>query len=313
MGQRKTEEPRDFGFGSVVSGQTSERLLNRDGSFNVTRRGLGFGTSLSPYHSLLTMSWWRFLVLVILSYLLVNILFALGYMLCGPGAISGSLEGVGDGRFTTAFFFSVQTLCTIGYGHIHPVGLAANLLVSAQALAGLMGFALGTGLLFARFSRPTARIRFSRNAIMAPHQGGQAFMFRIANERKNQLIELEAQVVAGWIDRSTPVPVRRFAKLELERSKVAFFPLSWTIVHPIDEASPFWGKTQADLLANDTEILILLTGIDETFSQQVHTRSSYRADEILWGVKFQRIFDPTEPQGRMAIDLDRLDAVEPAA
>ena len=306
------DETRDLGFGSVVAGESRERLLNRDGTFNVARSGLSFWSSLSLYHALLTIQWWKFLSIVALFYIIANALFAVGYVLCGPGALGGATGGVNDHEFMRAFFFSVQTFSTIGYGHVNPVGLAANMLVMVEALVGLLGFALVTGLLFARFSRPTARIIFSNSAVVAPYRGITAFEFRITNARRNQIIELEAQVLFTRFEDVGGKSLRRFYNLTLERHRVAFFPLSWTIVHPIDEASPLSKLTRDDLLRMNAEFLILLTGIDETFSQKVHTRSSYKADEIVWNAKFSDIFKRSEGGEELTIDVRRLHSIERA-
>ena len=304
------DEERDLGFGSVVARDKRVRLLNRDGSFSVARTGLGFWTSISPYHALLTMPWGVYLALASFSYLVVNALFACAYLLCGPGALAGAHEGQVHNDFLRAYFFSVQTLATIGYGHISPSGLPANILVTIESLVGLLGFALVTGLLFARFSRPTARILFSDTAVIAPYRGMTAFEFRVANRRSNQIIELEAKVLYSRMERSEGTDVRRFYELALERRRVTFFPLSWTIVHPIDGSSPLHGLTDNDLRESDAEFLILLTGIDETFSQTVHARSSYKAHEIVWNAKFTNIFNRSTGDGPLTIDVGRIHSIE---
>jgi inward rectifier potassium channel len=304
------ERLRDLGFGTVVANQSRQRLLNRDGSFNVVRHGLGFRAALSLYHSLLTLSWPRFLGLLAALYLLLNALFALGYVLWGPGALIVP-EDVGTGfAFLDAFFFSVQTLSTVGYGQIAPATVAANALVTMEAMAGLFCFALVTGLVFARFSRPTADILFSHRAVIAPYEGITAFMFRIANRRKNQIIDLEARVVFSRLEHDGQRLNRRFYTLTLEREKVDFFPMSWTIVHPIDTDSPLRGLTAEQCLRSDAEFLILLTGIDETFSQTVHARSSYKPHEIAWNSKFENIFHHGAGDQPVSVDLHRLHAVE---
>ena len=307
----KEEEMRDLGFGAVVASESRQRLLNRDGSFNVARRGLSFWTSLSLYHWLLTISWIKFLSLTALFYLITNVVFAAGYLLCGPGALVNSADiGISSG-FQRAFFFSVETFATIGYGHITPAGLPAHMLVTFESLVGLLGFALATGLLFARFSRPRAQIIFSKNAIIAPYRGIRAFEFRITNARTNQIIELEAKVLFSRFENEDGRTVRKFYPLSLERDKVAFFPLSWTVVHPIDEASPMRDLTEEDLRRTSAEFLILLTGIDETFSQTVHTRSSYKAEEVIWNVRFGNVFKTNSKNGLLTIDVRRLDSIEP--
>ena len=299
------DDLKDLGFGSRVSQQSQGRLLNRDGSFNVVRKGLGLLREYSPYHFLLNIPWARFYLIVALSYLAFNLFFAAGYMLCGPGALRGA-EGItlGD-RFLDAFFFSVQTSTTIGYGHISPVGVAANILVSIEAMSGLLGFALATSLFFARFSRPEARVVFSHRAIVAPYKGITALEFRIANERSTQLIQVAVKVVLNRIEHGSGGAKRRFRELSLERNEVQFFPLQWTVVHPIDAQSPLYGRTREEFYASDPEILILLTGIDETFSQTVHARSSYKGEEIVWGAKFTDMFDKSH-DGIISVDLRRI-------
>jgi inward rectifier potassium channel len=305
------EDPnRDLGFGMVVARESRLRLLNRDGSFNVARQGINRWSTINLYHALLTIPWPKFLGLVILGYLIANSLFACAYLLCGPGALAiGADLGIGN-RFLQAFFFSVHTFATIGYGNITPVGLVANTIVTIESLVGLLSVAFATGLVFARFSRPTAKIIFSNSAIVAPYRGITAFEFRITNARNNQIIELHADLAFSHFVVENGRRIRRFHPLPLEREKVSFFSLSWTIVHPIDESSPLYGLTEQDLLASDAEFLILLTGIDETFSQTVHARSSYKAEEVVWNVKFGDIYNPPTATGRLTIDVRKLHSIE---
>ncbi len=305
-----TDETRDLGFGAVVARESRQRLLNRDGSFNVLREGLSFWSSLSPYHYLLTISWGKFFLLISFLYLAANAAFAFVYMLCGRGALAGSRESSLLAWFLQAFFFSVQTFATIGYGHITPIGVAANLVVTLESLVGLLGFALATGLLFARFSRPTAKVIFSKSAVIAPYRNITGFQFRITNARKNQLIEMEAQLLFTCFEMVSGRKVRRFYNLDLERNKVTFFPLSWTVVHPINEQSPLYQLTPTDLRTMDAEFLVLLTAIDETFSQTVHARSSYKFDELVWNAKFVDIFSPIIDDKLLTIDIRKLDAIE---
>jgi inward rectifier potassium channel len=301
---------RDLGFGAVVSRDSRQRLLNADGSFNVARTGLGLLESLAPYQQLLTVSWPGFLALLAALYFGFNVLFALIFVALGPDALVYDGDPTGN-AFSHAFFFSVQTFATIGYGQIAPHGIAANVVVTIEALGGVMFQALATGLLFARFSRPTASILFSRQAVVAPYRDGHSLQFRIANRRRNELLELEAKVLLSGLESDgRGGRVRRYALLPLERNKVTFFPLAWTIVHPIDQASPLAGKTAAELEDAEAEILVLLTGIDETFEQTVHARSSYRADEILWNARFQSIYVKSEVGPRLRVDISRLHETE---
>lgn len=306
--QTPVDEPKDLGFGSVVGGANEKRLLNRDGTFTSRREGLPFLRSLSFYHYFLTMTWPRFFGFAIVGYLGANILFALLYLACGTDSLSGALPTATGGPFWRAFFFSVETLATIGYGSITPNGLPAHLVMTAESFAGLLMFALGTGILFSRFSRPTAALMFSAKAVVAPHRGKHAFMFRVTNGRSNQLVELEAKVLFSRIEGAH----RKYDQITLERSRVTFFPLSWTVVHPIDEKSPMFGLSHADFAARDAEIMILLTGTDETFSQVVHARSSYKADEILFGHKFVNLYNPISDDGTVSIDVRKLSDTEVA-
>ena len=307
--QRQSDDNRDLGFGSRVLQQSHERFVNRDGSFNVSRTGFSFFRSLSVYHSLLTMTWGRFIFLLIAFYFGTNLLFALGYFLCGAGALAGSKAITLVERFEEAFFFSVQTLATIGYGGMSPSGFAANFLVTVQALFGGLGFAFATGLVFARFSRPSAMIVFSDRAVVAPYNGITAFEFRIVNARNNQLVEVRATVVLSRMEEHHGKRSRKFHELNLERDGVNLFPLHWVVLHPIDETSPLRDMTPDQLAASDAEFIILLSGIDETSSQSVHVRTSYKHDEVVWGAKFADMFTPSD--GVIRVDLRKLHDIQP--
>lgn len=304
------EEFKDLGFGAEVARNARQRLLNADGTFNVVRKGLNPFSSLSLYHWLLTISWPKFIGFISGSYVAVNWLFAFAFLLCGPDALQSTTGSFVGHPFYRAFFFSVDSFATIGYGNIVPIGLAANTLVMIEALLNILGIALVTGVIFARFSRPSPKIIYSRNAIVAPYRGKTALEFRIANARSNQLIDVQVQVILTKIEPAGESTARRFYDLDLERHRVVFFALSWTVVHPIDPASPMWGLTRQDLLDADAEFLILLTATDDTASQTVHSRSSYKADEIIWGAKFANMFLRNETNGIIGMDLDRIHDAE---
>src|SRR5438552_13512939 len=305
------EEFRDLGFGTEVARGTRRRLLNRDGSFNVVRDALDPLSSLSLYHWLLTISWPRFLAFISGSYIIVNVFFAVAFLLLGPDALQSSTGDFAGTAFYRAFFFSVDTFATIGYGNIIPVGVVPNTLVTIEALLNIVGVALATGLMFARFSRPSARIIYSRNAIVAPYRDKTALEFRIANARTSQLIDVRVQAILTKIERVNGSTIRKFYELELERNRVVFFPLSWTVVHPISPESPMWGLKHADLMEADAELLVLLIGTDENLSQIVHSRSSYEAGEIVWGAKFVNMFMRSETEGIIGMNLNRIHDTEP--
>ena len=307
----REQADRDLGFGTRLAQESRARFLNRDGSFNVVRTGLPFRRTLSAYHALLTMPWPRFFALITFAYFATNVIFAGAYLLCGPEGLSGTSATNPHDRMLEDFFFSVQTLATIGYGSVAPRSLLANLLVTVEALIGLMGFALATGLLFARFSRPDPHIAFSAKAVVTPFRGGTALMFRIVNERSSQLTDMQATVVLSRMERQGGDRMRKFHDLALTRQRVVFLPLHWVVVHPIAEGSPLHGVTPEEFAAADSEVLILLTAMDETFFQTVHVRSSYKPDEIAWGVRYADMFLPESPDGRVGIDVRKLHDLEP--
>ena len=303
----------DLGFGSVVARESRQRLLNPDGTFNVRREGLPFWQSVSLYEYSLNLTWPRFLSYVGLVYLLTNAIFAAIYVACGAHAVTGFETESVELRFVTAFFFSVHTLATIGYGSIAPANTAANVVVTIESLVGLLGFALVAGIVFARFARPRAQIGFSDHAIVAPYRNVTAWMFRIVNQRSTEIVDLQAKVILARRRKNATANERDFVQLELERSNVVFFPLTWTVVHPITERSPLHGLTDQDLRAQEAEFLVLLNGFDETFSQTVHTRSSYVAEDVIWGAKFRSVFNPPDGDGTVSIDIRRLDEIDRVA
>ena len=285
------------------------RVINKDGSFNVVRRGTKW-RDRHLYLHLIKTGWPEFLAMLFLAFLAVNTLFALAYFALGPGQLAGAEASTAAGRFLNGFFFSAHTLSTVGYGNIAPKGLASNFLSAFEAMVGLMGFAVATGLLYGRFSRPTARIGFSPYMLVAPYRGGTSLQFRIVNQRSNLLMEVEAKVLMMTVAGPPGEFKRTYDPLPLERSGVQFLALTWTIVHPIDEHSPLAGMTAADLERLQVEFLILIKGFDDTFGQTVHARYSYRHDELLWGGRFAPAFD-VDPRGDLVLDPDKVGALAP--
>lgn len=294
---------QDLGLGGKLSERSRARLLNRDGTFNVRRNNLSAFHPYNAYHTLLSLPVPRLLVLMAAGYFATNLLFACLYWLAGPDALSGAAPSP-LGRFEDCFFFSVQTLATIGYGKLTPHTRAANFLVAIEALVGLLGFAVLSALLFARFARPTAKISFSRNALIAPYENGWALMFRLANLRNHDLTDVHAIVsFARWTE-TNGQRRRSFDQLPLERDFIIFMPLHWVIVHPITETSPLRGLTPESLAAADPEIFCLINADDETFAQTVHAKSSYDKANIVWGARFRDMYLPDTK--KVAIDLNRL-------
>jgi len=281
------------------------RAINKDGSFNVRRKGVSWG-AFHPWLAIVNMSWLGFAALVIVLYVAINWAFALAYYSMPAEAIAGSAAATDAGRLMNDFFFSGHTLTTVGYGNLYPTGFEANVVATLEALVGLLSFSVITGMLVARVSRPSARIGYSENALVAPYQEGMALMFRIANERSNSLVELDVKLMLMSVTgMKGGTPERKFDYLTLERDNVLLFPLTWTIVHPIDATSPLAGKTAQDLADMQAEFIVFIRAFDETFSQTVRSRFSYRADEVVWGAKFLPAFR-VEESGGLLLEVDKI-------
>ena len=298
----------DPGFTQTYRGQL-DRIINRDGQFNVRRRGATL-RDIHPYQFMLNARWPVFVGVIFGAYSIANLVFASVYMAIGLEHLRGAEATTALERFETAFFFSAQTLTTLGYGRLSPDGLAANIASSFEALLGLMAFAIVTGLVFGRFSRPAARLAFSNQMIVAPFQSGSSLQFRVANRRDNNLMEVEARILFATVEPSDGGLKRMFRPLGLERSGVQFLPLTWTLVHPIDDSSPLSGLTAEDLERQQAEFLILIKAFDDTFFQTVHVRYSYRHDEVVWGARFLPAFE-ADSTGKMVLDLHRLSEIAP--
>jgi inward rectifier potassium channel len=258
------------------------------------------------YHFLLTESWPTLLAGIVLIFAAINALFAIIYL------IDRGVENARLGSFGDAFFFSVQTMATIGYGKMSPDTFVANLMVSFEALIGLVGLAMVTGLVFAKFSRPTARVRFSRVAIVSNRDGIPSLQFRMANMRANRIVDVSARVVFARQERTLEgEEMRRFYDLKLQRDRNSIFVYSWTAIHPITEDSPINGVTVEAMEAASAEIIVSVTGLDETFAQTVHARYSYRARDLLWGKRFVDVLE-RGPDGVLSIDYTHFDDVVPS-
>jgi inward rectifier potassium channel len=301
------QQPFDPGLTQKYAGDL-RRAITKDGAFNVHRKGSRL-TDHSFYQYLISIPWIQFHFLVLITYIVLNLFFACLYLTAGIKNLQGADASTPVDAFLSAFFFSVHTFTTVGYGTIAPKSIGVNFIAAMEAITGLMCLALATGLLFGRFSKPTINIRFSSNALIAPYQDKTSLQFRIVNRRKSNLLELEAKVLLMIVDKSKPTPIRKYFQLVLERPSVFFFPLPWTIVHPIDKKSPLYGKTPEDLKSDHAEVLILIKGFDETFGQIVHTLYSYRFDEIIWGAKFIPAFS-IDANVDVELHIDDIDKME---
>jgi len=303
----RTAEDPGLGTGAVAA---RSRLVLSDGSFHVRRTGLSWWRRVTPYQWLAGIPWWAFTALAIGGYAVVNTLFAGVYLLIGVHALDGVQAGTLVHEFAECWFFSAQTLTTVGYGHVSPVGWLASSVAALEALTGLLGFGVWTGLLYARFSRPRARILFATESVVVPHRGGMAWMFRMVPVHDHALLEAEASVLFAWVEETPEGPKRRYAELPLEQRSVRFFPMSWTVVHAIGEDSPLAGLTSQDLEQVDAEILVLVRAHDESYAQTVHARASWKGPEIRFGVRYAPMMS-TGSDGAIELDLSRLGTLEP--
>lgn len=303
---RKSKQ-NDLGFGSKIT-QSGERLINKDGSYNIIRKG---NIRWTPYQFLVDMSGTKFALLCLSFFILINAIFAAIFVMIGIEQLNGIPKGTPLDNFLYAFFFSIQTFTTVGYGGINPIGISANFVSSLCASIGLIAFALVTGLFFARFSKPRSEhIAFSKNAILTPYGDENSFQFRVVNTRSNKMIDLEATVTFTWLEKVGSSKKRNYSALSLERRKVFLFPLNWTIVHPIDENSPLYGKTLKDIEAIHGEFLVMLKGYDEIYNQIIHTNTSYIAKDMKTNVKFEPMYVSSSDSATV-LQLDCIDNLLP--
>lgn len=288
---------QELGFGKHLT--TTGRMMNPDGSFNVERQPLNRWDNI--YFHLVTMPWGRFFLLIFLCYLSLNLLFSMVYLAIGLDQLAGIHSGDFWDNLYGVYFFSTQTLTTVGYGSVNPIGWGANVVASLESFTGLLAFALISGLLYGRFSRSTAKIVFSTNLLVSPYRNGAGLMFRMANARKSELIETEVKLLLTMNQTDDLGNLtRRFFAMPLEISKIAFFSLSWTVVHAIDENSPLWGFSPQDILDANAEFMVLVQGVDEANQQTVHARRSYSGDEVVFNARFKPVV------GRNAKGLPRV-------
>lgn len=309
---RKARQNEETGLSSNTA-LSGNRIFNKDGEANIETAGFPFLARLNIYHSLLSMSRWKFLMAILLFFISINLFFAGIYLLIGLEHLSGMESAVTRGeKFGEAFFFSAQTFTTVGYGRINPVGFAASLTASLEALVGLMSFALATGLLYGRFARPRAYIKYSTNALFAPFKDGVALMYRMVPFTKNYLVNVEVKITLVLRIEEAGQWKNKFYDLPLEVSKANTMTANWTIVHLINELSPLYQFTKADIEAAKAELLIFVQGFDESFSNTVISRTSYFFEEFIYGAKFVPMFHPNASNTRTVLYIDRLNDFIPA-
>lgn len=305
--QRKSNEDLGLDRGAQTGRQ---RTINPDGSFNVERKTGRFLGGFHFHQWLITTSWRNYAIALICFYTIMNVLFATIYFAIGVEGLSGVKDGSALEQWMYCFYFSAQSFTTVGYGGIHPVGQLSNFVAVTEALTGLMTFAIATGTVYGRFSRPVSKIIYSPNVLIAPYKDYTGLMFMVANELNDALVEVEARVNLSWSEKDAQgVSVRRFQQVKLEIDKIAMFPTNWIINHPITEESALFGKSPEEIRALEFEVFILMKGFDDVFSQNIYSRRSYTSDQFVFNAKFKRPFYVDET-GKTVIDLTKIGEYE---
>jgi len=301
----KAENNTGFGANSQNYGG---RFINKNGNANIQKVGISFLEGISWYHTMLKIPRWKFFFIIILFYFIVNLFFASIYMFIGVENLRGVTSVSRIDKFGEAFFFSIQTFTTVGYGHISPSGFLASFVAAVEALSGLLSFAIATGLFYGRFSKPNAFIKFSENAIIAPYKDGSALMMRLAPHKNTNLTDAEAFVTVGILIDENGVISNKFYNLPLEMSKINSLTLSWTLVHPIDEESPLFNLNQSDYRDTSGEILVFVKTFDDMYSSTVTKRTSYTFDEVVYGAKFSSMYSKNESNTKTVLHLEKLNS-----
>jgi inward rectifier potassium channel len=305
MNKKKIKEVKSTGFGSNVKNE-SDRLISKNGKFNIQKEGVTFFEKFNLFHALINMSTLPFFLCLMMGFIVLNLLFTGTYLIIGLENLQGTTT---DNDFFDAFHFSAQTLTTVGYGGLYPTGKLISLVASFEAFIGLLGFAVSTGLLYGRFSKPKPKIMFSKNALISPYRDITGFMARVANPKNNQLINVTAKMMYSQIEETNGNKTRKFYPLDLEIDRISLFVTSWTIVHPITIESPLFNLKQLDIEKKKGELILLLSAYDESYSQDLHTRTSYKPLEIIENAKFKPVIGLNEAD-QSVIQLDKLDEYE---
>ncbi len=299
------------GFG-INANNYGGRFINKNGRANIEKKGISFLEKISWYHTMLLLPRWKFLLIIVLFYVCINLIFATIYFLVGVQSLGEIPSPSTLTNFAESFFFSTQTFTTVGYGRISPIGFLSSSIAAFEALLGLLSFALATGLLYGRFSKPVAYLRFSHNALIAPYKETNALMFRLVPFKNTNLVDAVVNVTLGMTLEENGVKVNRFYQLDLEFSTVNALTLSWTVVHPINEKSPLYNFTKNDFENMTGEVVVSVRAFDDMFSNIVVARTSYVFGEIYYGGKFEPMFERDNSGEKTVIYIDKLNSFKPA-
>jgi inward rectifier potassium channel len=302
-----SRQNNDTGFSTNAADNLGGRFINKDGSYNLLKEGMPFWKRASLFHDMLYLPVWKFIAIIVLFYLVINCGFALVYWLLGTTQFTGLTPGDSWHMAKEFFYFSTQTFTTVGYGRVNPVGDTANLVAGLESLMGLLSLAIATGLIYGRFSKPRSYLAFSDHALVSPYKEGNGLMFRFAAYKDmHTLTDLEIRVNLGLRVIEDGIPNYKYFTLDLERNRVENMPMSWTVVHPITEESPFNGFTEEDMKNGDVELYVMLRGFDDVFSNYVQQRTSYTYNEILFSREFVPMYRESDDGKTTILELHKL-------
>jgi hypothetical protein len=304
----KAKADKNTGFGTNANSYGG-RFINKNGTANVEKTGMHILHRISWYHTLIDMPRWKFMLVILSFYIGMNFVFAIIYDAVGIEHLNGIDPSGSDWiQFGQAYFFSAQTFTTVGYGHISPSGFLTSSIAAAEALIGLLSFAIATGLFFGRFSKPTAFLKFSHNAVIAPYGDITGLMIRTTPFKNTNFTDAEAKITLGMSIEENGKMTNKFYALELELEKLNTLTLSWTLVHPITESSPLYKFTKEDFVNTNGELLVFIKTFDDMFSNTVAIRTSYTFDEVVYGAKFEPMYTRSEDNSKTVLHLDQLNS-----
>jgi inward rectifier potassium channel len=308
----KLNDDTGFSTTGVINGS---RFINKDGTFNLHKKGWTFFDRFSIFYTMITLPLWQFITIIVIFFFSINLVYTGIYWWMGTGQFIGFLDNTSLGKFKELYFFSTETFTTVGYGRVNPIGDGANLVAAVEAMSGFLSFALATGLIYGRFARPRAHVAFSDHAIISPYKDKTALMFRFVCYKQNHaLSDVTVQVNLAMMLRENGEAKYKYYSLALERGKIESMPMNWTVVHPIDDQSPLFGFTSEDLAANDMEIYVLIRGFNDVYGNTVQQRTSYTYQEIHYNRKFIPMYHETATGTVLELHkLSRHEAVTVAA
>jgi inward rectifier potassium channel len=296
----------DTGFGTNASSYGG-RFINKDGSFNLRKEGLPIWERVSIFHTMLNMPRWKFISLIVVFFLSANLFYTLVYFSLGADGFTGMIAKTEWQKFEELYFFSTETFTTVGYGRVNPVSTGVNFVASIEAMTGFLSFAIATGLIYGRFSKPKAYLAFSEHALISPYNGTTGLMFRFISFKENHdLTNVEVKVNLALLETEDGHSSYKFYDLPLERSRVDSLPMNFTVVHPIDENSPLSGLDFEDMKSSDLEIYVLVRAFDDVYSTTVLQRTSYTFEEIKFNAKFVPMYHQSKDGNTTVLEIDRL-------